>query len=520
MTQETTPQQNGEPAGLSSRQRARKNRSGENAARVIRGLDLLSDSGERRPNTGRLHCPPPHNNFSSPREFFAGPSHPPRLFTGIRRYPNGNRDSVGAMLTDEYFMTNYDDSTITGRNGGALRRGSSRSPMRGGSGAYGSVAKRGEGALRQKKAHRRANSINGATAQFRCRDGLTNNCIVTAPEAPWRCGVKITHPQGGMDAPYFEDNDPRPPRNVPPVTGKRHVPPPQKDAKMFGQVPPPKEGEDVFQSSLPPCHKTSNKANESVDVLNLHYYTADELNEKPHPVKQLGPRKCESQELPPRKPPVIKPINTPAKQEHDVLGTGRWGFPEKEHPRGLARGLCRPPHDTANLFYGGMLLADDNAGSARHQESVGSKPGSLSARTDQRHPRAMDSRRTRSPSGSVSARTDSRYPAQGSRVAAHPSRQGEAHHGSSRSSSPKKRADPVFDDNYRPHRMVFKKNAGDPNILHYYDPNIDSMPAAPPRRPIPRSNMESHLDDLNTPHTIGRARGEFCKNSRSTIALV
>ncbi|CAC9552789.1 conserved hypothetical protein [Leishmania infantum JPCM5] len=530
MTQETSPQRNSEPAGISPRQRARKNRSGENAARVIMGLDLASDSAERRPNPGRQHCAPPRNNFSSPREFFAGPSHPPRMFTGIRRYPNCNRDSVGTMLTDEYFMTSCDDSSITGRSGGALRRASSRSLMYAASGAYGTQAKRGEGTSRQKKARKRGGSINGATALLRCRDGLTNNCIVTAPEAPWRCGVKITHPQGAMEAPYFEDNDPRPPRDAPPVTGKRHVPPPHKDAKMFGQVPPPQEGEeDLFQSTLPPCHKTSNKANESVDVLNLHSYTADELNEKPQPFKQLGPRKCSAPELPPRKPPVIKPINTPAKQEHDVLGTGRWGSPEKEQPRGLARGLCRPPHDTANLFHGGMPQPDEKAGSTCPQESVGSKGGSLSARTDSRQPRVIDSRRTGSRSGSVSARTDQVYAIQGephrasspgSRVAARPSRQVEAYHVDSRSRSPKKREDPVFDDSYRPHRYLFKKNAGNPNILHYYDPTIDPMPAAAPKRPIPRSNMESKLDDLNTPQVIGKARGEFYKNSRSSIALI
>lgn len=481
MTQETSPQRNGEPAGISSRQRARKNCSGENAARIIMGLDLASDSAQRRPNPGRQHCAPPRNNFSSPREFFSGPRHPPRMFTGIRRYPNSNRDSVGVMLTDEYFMTNGDDSSITGRIGGAQRRASLHNLMYASGDAYGAVASRGQGASRQKKPRTRGGSVNGATAPFRGRDGLANNCIVTAPEAPWRCGVKITHPQGAMEAPYFEDNDPRPPRDAPPTTGKRHVPPPHKDAKMFGQAPPLQEGEDVLQSSLPPCHKASNKTNESVDVLNLHCYTADELNEKPPSFKQLGPRKCSAQELPPRKPPVIKPINTPAKQEHDVLGTGRWGLPEKEQPRGLARGLCRPPHDTANLFYGGMLPPDEKADSACLQEPVGSKGGRVSARTDRRHPIQGEPRSV---------------------------------------SSPKKRDDPVFDDNYRPHKHMFKKNAGSPNILRYYDPTIDPTPAASPKRPIPRSNMESKLDDLNAPQVIGKGRGEFYKNSRSSIALM
>ncbi|CAM44368.1 conserved hypothetical protein [Leishmania braziliensis MHOM/BR/75/M2904] len=515
MTQEVSPQQNTESEYMSARQRAKKCRSGENAARLLMGLDLEMDDAERRKHAGRCHSNAPRNSFSSPREFFAGPTKPPHRCSGIRHNPDGNRDSVGFMLKDEYFMMNPEIDKFQSRrlrarmvrNGSPCRYGSIS-----GMGAYGIQARRGEGSLRQNKTLKMAR-MNGSpwgTGSYHCRDGLTNNCIVTAPEVPWRCGVRITHPQGAMEAPYFEDNDPRPPRDVPAVTGKRHVKPPYKDAKMFGQVPPPAEGEeDEFHSILPPCHKTSNKANESVDVLNLYCYTADELNEKPQPYKQLGPRKCGAPELPPKKPPVIKHIDTPARQEHDVLGTGRWGFPEKQVPRGLARGLCRPRHDTANLFYGGPAQEDDKLASGTPRESAGRNGGSNGAHLSPRQSHQGESYR------SASRRSSSH----GSRTSARPSRQVQpfrAH----RNTPPKKREDPVFDSNFRPHKVVFK-NVGNPNLLRYYDPTVDPMPEAmAPKRSAPRSNIESMLDDSNMPCAFGKGRGEFNKYSRSTITLV
>ncbi|GET93684.1 hypothetical protein, conserved [Leishmania tarentolae] len=490
MAHQTSPPRSGEPASMSTRQRARQNRSGENAARLLMGMDLANEDAERKPNTGRQHCAAPRNNFSSPCEFFGGPRHPPRMVTGIRRNPNSNADSVGMMLTDEYFMKGS-DNVSAGPNRGAQRRKSSYGSASFANGAYGAPAKRGEGQAREKKARRKINSKNASSGPFHCQDGLTNNCIVTAPEAPWRCGVKITHPQGVMEAPYFEDNDPRPPRDTPPVTGKRHLKPPHRDAPMFGQIGHLTETEEEqMQGVLPPCHKTSNRANESVDVLNLHCYTADELNERPQPFKQLGPRKCSAQELPPKKPPVIRPINTPAKQEHDVLGTGRWGSPEKEQPRGLGRGSCRPPRDTANLFHGGVMPRDDR----------------------------YDSRRCSTQAGSQ--RSSSRRNSRASRPAPRSSRAVQPYYVNSRNGSPRKREDPVFEDNYRPHKIMFKKNAGTPNLLRYYDPTIDPAPASPPKGPIPRSNMESKLDDSNTPYVMGKGRGEFYQNSQSTIALV
>ncbi|KAG5489013.1 hypothetical protein JIQ42_00633 [Leishmania sp. Namibia] len=508
MTREVTSTQHSEPAYMSARQRARKNVSGENAARVIMGMDLMSEDAERRPSHGRQRSNAPRNNFSSPIEFFAGPRQPARQQTGVRRNPNGNQDSVGVMLRDEYFMMDHDASSANARRG--ARRSSSKYGARGSASgfslmAYGLQARRGEGTARQKNAllqNRKSGFANGATSPYRCRDGLTNNCIVTAPEAPWRCGVRITHPQGPMDAPFFEDNDPRPPREVPAVTGKRHVKPPHKDAKMFGQVQPLKEGEEDYESSLPPCHKASNKANESVDVLNLYCYTPEELNEKPVPYKQLGPRTFSAPDMPPRKPAKIKSINTPAKQEHDVLGTGRWGVAEQPHPRGLARGLCRPPRDTANLFYGGTSDADETNSSPAHDSWSVGRGGTQSVRAGARQPRQVDSQRSTSITSSQGPR---RVDVKGQ---------------SSCTGLSKKREDPVFDENYRPRVKVFRRYSGDVNLLRYYDPCVDPVPAAPPRRPYPRSNMESTLDDSNIPRNHGRARGEFCINSRSTLVIV
>lgn len=461
MTQVAASQQ---PAPMSAQQRARKSRSGENAARAILGMNPVNEEAEQRQTVGRYPVPGPRGNYSSPTEFLAGPRQPPRMSSGIRRNPNANTDSVGRMLTDEYFMS--PEAGAGNRRRGAAPKSATEAPEAAAS--YGAAAKRGEGAARNKK--NRGNNAAGSTGAIRYRDGLANNCSVTAPEKEWRSGVKMTHAQEPMDAPYFEDNDPRPPRDAVSITGKRRVPPPVKDAKLFGQAPPPKKnGEDDGPNDLPPCRKTANKANESVDVLNLYCYSADELNEAPVPYKQLGPRKFVALDMPPAKPVAIKPINTPARQEHDVLGTGRWGVPEKQQPRGVARGACRPPRDTANLFAGGIKPAPED-------EKSTSGPRS--------------------------------------------SRRVEPYRASSRSGSAKKREDPVFDPDFHPSKQLSKKNAASPNLLRYYDPSVDPTPAPGPKHPVPRSNLECKADDSNTPNHRGRGRGEFSNNSRSTIALI
>ncbi|KPI90557.1 hypothetical protein ABL78_0317 [Leptomonas seymouri] len=437
---------NDSPRYLSARQRARNCSSGVNVSRVLRGQPPLQEGEEMRTNVGRRHGNGPHENFSSAREFFSGPRQPPRQCSGIRRNPDANRDTVGHMMTDAYLMGSDAKGSVAGQNGEQSRRAAAArdEPASQGAQPYGVAAKRGEGATRARNelnAKRAAAYNNTARAPNGSREGITYNCIVTAAEKEWRSGVKITHPQGPMDVPYFEDNDPRPARDVPTATGKRRVRPPYKDAKMFGQMallPEGEEGKDN-EKVLQPCHKKANKANESVDVLNLHCYSAEELSEKPQPHKQLGPRKYVAPDMPPRKPPMIHPINTVAKQEHDVLGTGRWGVPEKEHPHGLARGSCRPPHDTANLFGG-----------------------------DKR----------------------------------------------------KRRALPVPTDSNHPSKVLSKKNAGSPELLRYYDPNVDPKPVPnATKRNGQRCNLETRELLPSERRPTGKGRGEFAKNSHDSVVL-
>lgn len=493
---------------LSARQRARNNTSGINVSRVLRGQPPVHESDEAQPNGGRRRGNAPHDNYASPREFFSGPRQPPRQCSGIRRNPDANRDTVGLMLTDEYLMMNNGANPAAAGRPGYPRQGQSTAdgqPTARGAQSYGIAARRGQGATRAReaaKAHKASTKNQAKRTPCSYHDGLTNNCIVTAPEKEWRSGVKITHPQSGMDAPYFEDNDPRPPRDPPAVTGKRHVRPPYKDAKMFGQVPPMTEEElaATFQSTLPPCHKTANRANESVDVLNLYCYSPEELSEKPQPHKQLGPRKYVAPDMPPRKPPMIQPINTPAKQEHDVLGTGRWGRPEKEHPRGLGRGLCRPPHDTANLFRGGVAPVESEPPShhsVSRRESVTSPDGRSQRRDSQRR----DSLRPNS------QRRDSQ-------------RQVQPFHVNLRGGHPKKRPDPVFTDADKPHKIMSKRNAGSPDLLRYYDPNVDPKPApSPTKRNGQRVNRETRELSPSEVRPTGKGRGEFCANGRDSVVL-
>lgn len=400
-------------AYISARQRGKTNRSGANAAKVMRSYPPQEDPDAAHPASGRRHHGQP-GNFSSPTEFFGGPRDPPRTIRGIRRNPDGNRDTVGYCLTDEYLMRRGGPA---GANGGAAEE---EAP------SYGATAARGGGAARAAAARAAAaKTMHSGNGKYH-KDGLVNNCIVTAPEAPYRSGVRQTHQQTGMDAPYFEDTDPRPPRDKNPASGKRHVKSRAKESDIFRNPGPIAEGEDPADYMTQSRFK-ANRANESKDVLNLYCYSAEDLNEKPQPYKQLGPRKFVAPDMPPAKPPVIKPINTAAKQEHDVLGTGRWGIPEKERPHGLGRGSCRPPRDSANIF------------------------------APPRQPKSND------PWASAAGTTGGAGKA-------------------------KKRPDAVFPESSH---IRTKKQPGNGDILRYYDPAVDAAPASGPKRPASRSNIES-----------------------------
>lgn len=315
-----------EPKKVSSRQKWYQETSGAAAAYAVNGTGK-PPAEESKPEKPR---PKPNNTT----EFLAGPSKPGKCTHGVRRCGASDVDHVGRMLTDEYLMS--DECARNGRSGGG---GGGRS---GGGGGFGGGGGGGDGARKPKHA-----------AQ---KEHLTAACAVAVPDPEARCGVRMTHTAEPMDAPYFEDNDPRPPRDVPPPVGKKLFAEHLKKRDPYREVDRlEKERQARERGELPPEPvKTfrSNKANKSVNVTNLGAYTAEELHE---PVKnrgEWGPRKWTAPDPPPRRKPAIAPINTTAKQEHDVLGNGRFGHAEEPAVTGKAKGACRPPHDSANLFAG------------------------------------------------------------------------------------------------------------------------------------------------------------------------
>ncbi|CAD2213196.1 hypothetical protein AGDE_13701 [Angomonas deanei] len=293
---ETAAAQPAEKREMSVRQRGLASRNGAAAGSIIYGKPDPQASKEKKAQPRRN---PQASHYSSPSEFLGGPSKPGKVNTGIRRNENANKDSVGFMLTDEYFMS---------------------------------------GAQNKRTDKPKVSRHN--------KSAMTHGLQVTEEPPPFRSGCKITHVQGPMDCPYFEDNDPKPPRDEPAPTGKRHVKPRRnKDDQIFLEPGSPDA------KPLPKTNRTC-KANKSVDVTNLSRYTAEELKEAPERQTVLGPRKFVAPDMPPAKPPAIKPINTAAKQDHDVLGDGRFGKPEEAKPAGKGQGSCRPPKQQANLFAG------------------------------------------------------------------------------------------------------------------------------------------------------------------------
>lgn len=249
-------------------QRTNYQRSGIEAKRLMYGIKKDSDVVPPRPvNNNKSH-------FKSPTDFYAGPTQPGRVTGGPRRYDGVNTDRVGYTLTDEYLNAPTD---------------------------YGPVK-----------------PVGGP-------EHVDNSCYPVYAEPKSRAMVKQFEYDKGLDAPYFEDHNPKPPREAPKVDSIKSFP--EKTNAPTGFIFPP-----APQRSQP-LH--GNRKNESKDLLNLNHYSAAQLNEhEPH--RLVGKVKWDAPAMDyPKRRPMIRQVNCSATQCHDVLGTERFGHRDEEEPRGV-----------------------------------------------------------------------------------------------------------------------------------------------------------------------------------------
>lgn len=273
----------------SVKQRSQYQRSGVNAKKTILGLQAGPNPGEEPKPTVKKQP----GNFSSPTDFYAGPQEPGQILGGVRRFDDAEQDNVGYMLSEKFY-----EST--------------------------------DGCDTKKK------NLGG-------HDNVDNKCFPLKPEPPLRSGVKPIKAHEEMDAPWFEDGNPQPPREGDEAAhaGKKVYPDHWANAHETTFIYPP-------QHAAPPSN--GNRKNHSKDVTNLGQYTAKELNESEVHRWNFGPVKWTAPGMDyPKYKPVIKPINSRCTECHDVLGNGRFGEAPVEIRNGVANTEFHPK-DQENLI--------------------------------------------------------------------------------------------------------------------------------------------------------------------------
>lgn len=246
-------------------QRVNYYRSGLNAKRLMYYIPAPSEGEVKR--TVR----PQKTHFKNPTDFYAGPSDPGRVLGGPRRYDGMNVDSVAYVMTEEYQA--YSEP---------------RGPIK---------------------------PVGGP-------QHIDNNCYPFQHEPKPRLLVKQIHEKEGLDAPYYEDNNPKDARDEKPVNSVKIFPERTHQTTNLVFPPPPAKEQ--------PLH--GNSRNKSKDLLNLHQYSAAQLHEK-EPHRVVGPRKWVAPEMDyPKRRPGIRPIKSSCTDCHDVMGTERFGHrPEIVH---------------------------------------------------------------------------------------------------------------------------------------------------------------------------------------------
>lgn len=254
-------------------QRKNFNRSGINARRAMLGVQKDADQQEAAPR----HVPKQRSTFKTPTEFHTGPAEPGRVLGGPRRFDGMNKDTVGYMMSEEF-----------------LSSASERPPSK---------------------------PVGGP-------QHVDNRCFPLYENPKPRLLVKQIHEKEGLDAPFLEHNNPKPPRDEQRVRCVKSFPEKMNQPTSF--VYPPSTAPPKKQ----PLH--GNARNDSKAIFQIYQGNPSQSNET-KVRRVVGPQKWTAPEMDyPKRRPAIRPINSACTECHDVLGTERFGRSTVAPKRGVA----------------------------------------------------------------------------------------------------------------------------------------------------------------------------------------
>lgn len=261
-----------------------RNMSGTAISSLLKGESAEPSECDQGARRLVHHVQPQRCHFTCPQDFFGGPKGPGKVTSGTRRCKKNDGDSVGAMLTDEYALAACEFKRVN---------------------------------------HERP-----------CC--LTNTCGVITPEAPHRSSVRMNAHNESMDAPYYEDNDPKPQRDPQPAAGRKHYKIPDS-AFRVGRDPEEYASRQTRPESRSCKGGCTNRINRSVNVLTLAQANPDEVKEARPCSRQHWVAKYEAPNMPPARRPTIRRVCVPANEVHDVLCS-------KPHDQGAQRNESNTHH--------------------------------------------------------------------------------------------------------------------------------------------------------------------------------
>lgn len=286
---------------IGHRQRAAANSRGTNIVQLFRGDDKDAATQE-------LSClcvtSGKKTQHLCPSDFLSGPKEPGHVKRGVRRFDEKNECLVAKALTEEWILGRPEDEPIpppTSRQ---------RGPR---------------------------DNLDGLCCRVKTEEAKQRKMRAPGNAPPHTTMAPYSVPELGIQVQEKQK-----------AVGKRRFNLPAHDNVMnYGdQVAPEKSSGD----QQPQAGRTRrNRANESVNVLNLGQYSGKQLNETERKI-MLGPREFVPEPLPPRQRPLIARVHTHANETHDIFGTGR-GVQDVEVLHRKNPGVSAPKRSEAvNIF--------------------------------------------------------------------------------------------------------------------------------------------------------------------------
>ncbi|KEG06007.1 hypothetical protein DQ04_16601000 [Trypanosoma grayi] len=254
------------------RQRAAANNRGTGVAGLFCGQPKPKEEEEAPPAPVPTKAPQ-----ASPSEFFSGPKDPGHVKHGVRRFEEAGT-TVGLALTEEWIRGRKEGEPIT--------------------------------LLPSKQSGPKGN-LEGLCCSVKTEEA--KHRPLRAPGLP---------PAQSAGAPFSEPELPSAPPAADTHTGKRQFKARTTAALSHHYDEAAPDAAPVDDRPRGTVRTRRNRANESVDVLNLGQYTREDLHEVERKIVS-GPRKFTPESLPPRRRPIIARRKTAANETHDIFGTGQ-----------------------------------------------------------------------------------------------------------------------------------------------------------------------------------------------------